>query len=66
NLYHTVSKHHHGHINRMVIDQRVLAPNEVYLLGVLFTRYNILFEYCDERGDLQLFPYDLTDITPVM
>jgi hypothetical protein len=65
-LYHSLSKHAHGTNTKdnITIDAESHAPLEVFVLGVLFKRYNIPFKYTNKQDELMDFPYDLCHITP--
>ncbi|CAI2171526.1 10487_t:CDS:2 [Funneliformis geosporum] len=58
-LYHSTSKHFHGHEQKVIIDSRTWATNEIFLLGVIFRHYKVPFEYCNTDGKLEHYPYKL-------
>ena len=57
-IYHDISKELHGHRD-VVIDERDFADNEIFLLGVLFTHYNIKFSFYNKDGNMDDYPYDM-------
>ncbi|CAG8785446.1 9171_t:CDS:2, partial [Dentiscutata erythropus] len=46
-LYHSASKHFHGHEPQIVIDSRTWSSNEVFVLGIIFHHFKIPFDYCN-------------------
>ncbi|CAF1150360.1 unnamed protein product [Rotaria sordida] len=64
-LYHSLSKYFHSQqtCENIVIDARLLAPFEQFVIGVLFKRFNIPSIYIDKDGNMAMFPYNLKDIS---
>jgi len=65
NLYHNFSKYAHGTntTDNITIDSTLLAPTEQFVLGVLFTRYNVPFKYINKEGQFAEFPYTMKSIS---
>ena len=64
-LYHSLSKYFHAQqtFENIVIDARLLAPSEQFVIGILFKRFNIPSIYIDKEGNMVMFPYNLKDIS---
>ncbi|CAG8613061.1 25657_t:CDS:2, partial [Dentiscutata erythropus] len=58
-LYHSASKHFHGHEPQIVIDSRSWTSNEVFVLGIIFRHFKIPFSYCNGDGQPDYYPYKL-------
>ncbi|CAG8486764.1 6711_t:CDS:2 [Acaulospora colombiana] len=56
-LYHTVSKHFHGHDKEVVIDESSWVPNEIFSLGIIFTYFGVPWSYRGANGTAEKFPY---------
>ncbi|CAF2883346.1 unnamed protein product [Rotaria sp. Silwood2] len=64
-LYHSLSKYFHSQqtCENIVIDARLLASSEQFVIGILFKRFNIPSIYIDKDGNMAIFPYNLNDIS---